>query len=691
LYLNKVIKYMSTLNIGGMKMKNITKRLSLVLAIILIFSILSPVAFGDETTQKTITILATSDLHGRIYPHDYALDAPDSDVGIAKAAAVIASVREEAVNVIVIDNGDTIQDNSAELFHERDIHPMVEAMNMIGYDVWTLGNHEFNFGLDILEKNIEAFEGSALSANIKYESTGEYYVDPYTIMEIDGVKVAIVGMIPPHISRWEASNPEHFEDLIFEKVADATAEVVAELEGQYDVLIGAYHLGMGGEYGDVGIDYIAENFPEFDAIIGGHAHSEINETINGVLLIEPKRWGNRVSRIDITVDMVDSAYDVVGITGENIDTNDYEADQDIIDAFLDVHEESVENANVVVGQISGDFIDWPDYITGMDEITTMPTSQLMDTSVIDLINEVQLFYTEADISSAALFNFGSNLKAGDFKKKDVAYIYKYDNTLMGVNITGVNLVKYMEWSASYYNTYKDGDVTISFNPDIRGYNYDMFSGCTYDIDISQEAESRIKNIMVDGVALDPEGIYKLAVNNYRFGTLLGLELVTNDDMYYQSVAVYPDIPDGRIRDMIIKYTNENKGGVLTPTVDNNWKIIGADLEHEMKDEILQMVRDGEITIPVSEDGRTMNVESLNVYALADAGKITLGGDVPPVEVVPPVVPVQPEEYEVYYVVSGDVLWRIAEKYNTTWQILSEFNNMENPNLIYPYQKIMVPK
>lgn len=672
-------------------MKYFTKRLSLVLAIILIFSVFSPVVFGDESTQKTITILATSDLHGRIYPHDYALDAPDSDAGIAKAAAVISSVREEAVNVIVIDNGDTIQDNSAELFHDRDIHPMVEAMNIIGYDIWTIGNHEFNFGLDILQKNIDEFDGVALSANTKRESNGDYFVEPYTIIEIDGVNVAVVGMVPPHIPKWEASNPEHFEDLIFDKVADATAEVVADLEGQYDVLIGAYHLGMDGEYGDVGIEYIAQNFPEFDAIIGGHAHSEINETINGVLLIEPKRWGNRVSRIDITLDMVDSAYDVVGLTGENIDTKEFEADQDILDAFVDVNEDSVANANVVVGQIASNFIDRPDYITGMDEITTMPTAQLMDTSVIDLINEVQMYYTEADVSSAALFNFGSNLKAGDFKKKDVAYIYKYDNTLMGVNISGENLLKYMEWSTSYYNTYKDGDVTISFNPEVRGYNYDMFSGCTYDIDLSQEAGNRVKNVMVNGLALDLEGTYKLAVNNYRFGTLLGLELVTNDDMYYQSVAVYPDIPDGRIRDMIIKYTNENKGGVLAPTVDNNWKIIGVDLEHEMKDEILQMVRDGEIIIPTSEDGRTLNVESLNVYTLADEGKITLGGQVQPVEVVPPVELVQPQDYEIYYVVSGDVLWRIAQKHNTTWQILSEYNNMKNPHLIFPNQEIKVPK
>lgn len=132
----------------------------------------------------------------------------------------------------------------------------------------------------------------------------------------------------------------------------------------------------------------------------------------------------------------------------------------------------------------------------------MPTSQLVDTSVIDLINEVQMFYAKSEISSAALFNFGSNLTQGDFKKKDVAFIYKYPNTLVGVNIKGENLLKYMEWSMSYYNTYSEGDVTISFNPKIRGYNYDMFSGVTYNIDVSKPAGQRVCNLLINGQPLD---------------------------------------------------------------------------------------------------------------------------------------------------------------------------------------------
>jgi len=111
---------------------------------------------------------------------------------------------------------------------------------------------------------------------------------------------------------------------------------------------------------------------------------------------------------------------------------------------------------------------------------------------------------------------------------------------MGVNITGENLIKYMEWSASYYNTFKEGDLTISFNKEIRGYNYDMFSGCTYDIDLSKNAGSRIKNVMAKGKAIDLKATYKLSVNNYRFGTLMKLGLVTKNDLYYDSIAQYAD-------------------------------------------------------------------------------------------------------------------------------------------------------
>lgn len=569
--------------------------------------------------ERVITILQTSDLHGRIYAYDYATDSPDSDAGLAKISSLIKRERELFPDAILIDCGDTIQDNSASLFHDLPLHPMIEVLNELDYDVWTLGNHEFNFGLDIVEKNIAGFNGAVLAANIYKEGSEDRYVEGWTIFDIDGIRVAVIGMIPPFVPIWEASTPAHFKGLEFKPVIEETQKALDELEGKYDVLIGAYHIGPDGEHGYDGVREVAETFPQFDAILAGHAHAAVNEEVNGVRIIEPKKYGWALAKIQVKLDKEDDKWVVKEVTGENLETSSVDEDPVILEDYEYVHETSEEEANKVVGKITGDFIESPDYITGKAEISTMPTAQIEDTAVIDLINEVQQYFAKSDVSSAALFNFGSNLLEGDFKKKDVAFIYKYDNTLMGVNITGENLLKYMEWSANYYNTVKDGDITISFNPDVRGYNYDMFSGMTYEIDLSEPSGNRIKNVMIDGEPLDPEAVYKLSVNNYRFGTLLSLGLITNEDKYYDAYDEFQD--GGRIRDLIIRYTQEVKNGVLEPTVDNNWAIVGIDLDSPYKEEIFELVREGVISIPTSEDGRTLNVESLNIYELIDAGII----------------------------------------------------------------------
>ena len=278
-----------------------------------------------------------------------------------------------------------------------------------------------------------------------------------------------------------------------------------------------------------------------------------------------------------------------------------------------VHNKSVADANLIVGKVTADFIPRVDYITGQDKVTTMPTIQLEDTALIDLINDVQLYYTKADVAAAAAFRLDMNLKKGDFKKKDVAFIYKYSNTLMGVNMTGENLLKYMEWSASYYNTAKKGDVTISFNPNVRGYNYDMFEGIDYDIDISKEAGNRITNAKIKGQTLDPKKVYKVAVNNYRFGTLQSLKLATPKDVYYDSYEVMQDA--GRIRDLIGAYVKKVDKGVITPKVNYNWKIIGFNPNVAERDKIFDEIRAGTIMIPRSADGRTPNIKSINIYEL----------------------------------------------------------------------------
>ncbi|AGT43156.1 bifunctional metallophosphatase/5'-nucleotidase [Treponema pedis] len=571
-------------------------------------------AAGAENV--TITIGATGDVHGRLYSYEYAVCEEVQGSGFVKIFTLAQALRKENPNAILIDVGDTVQDNSAELFNDLETHPMVQAMNYMNFDVWVLGNHEFNFEKEFISRNIRNFNGAVLSANIKNKKDGSYFVLPYQLFNVEGVRVAVVGLLPPHIPMWEASSPSHFKGLEFEEPIDIARKTVNELKGKYDVLIGAFHLGRNGEHGsNSGVVEIAKQIPEFDLIFGGHEHARYANEVEGMngdktWIIEPGCYGWALAVGEVKVKKEDGKWKIVSVKAENRETAKIVADKQMEKEFKFVHDKSVNDANLIIGKVTDDFISRVDYITGNEKVTTMPTIQLEDTALIDLINDVQLYYTKADISSAAAFRSEMNLKKGDFKKKDVAFIYKYSNTLMGINITGENLLKYMEWSASYYNTSKKGDVTISFNPEVRSYNYDMFEGVTYDIDISKEAGNRIKNVKLNGKDIEPKKRYKLAVNNYRFGTLQKLNLASEKDVYYDSYKVMQD--SGRIRDLIVKYVQEVTKGTITPKTNFNWKITGFDTDVEGREKILADIKSGKIKIPKSADGRTPNVKSINV-------------------------------------------------------------------------------
>jgi 2',3'-cyclic-nucleotide 2'-phosphodiesterase (5'-nucleotidase family) len=529
--------------------------------------------------QTIITILGTSDLHGRLFSWDYAIDSEDKNSGFVKVASVINELRAENPNTIVVDNGDTIQDNMAELFNNAKPHPMVAALDELNYDAWVLGNHEFNFGMDVLNSSIRNSKVSVLAANIYRTATGRRFVKPYKIITKGGVRVALIGMTNPHIPRWEASNPDNFKGLVFTDPVVETNKVLNELKGKADVFIGVMHLGPNPEYGldGSGLRAVAGFNPELTAIIAGHEHSDIpGMLINGVLIVEPKSNGAKVSRIDLTLTNENGQWIVTDKKSRNIDVSGYPPDPAVMKKFQYVHDQSRAEANTVIGKISGDFL--PD---GVEMLPGIPYAQIKDTALVDFINEVQMYYTKADVSAAALFTNNSNLAKGDFKKKDVANIYKYTNTLMAVKVTGKQLKAYMEWSAKYYNTAKPGDVTISFNPDIRGYNYDMFSGVNYEINIAAPPGKRIENLTFKGKPVTDDMTLSLAVNNYRFGNMVKDGYFNESDKVYDSYEKLGD--KGRIRDLIVDYVRMNQN--ITPKVDNNWKITGVSLDHPLAGQV----------------------------------------------------------------------------------------------------------
>ncbi|HEX3077815.1 MAG TPA: 5'-nucleotidase C-terminal domain-containing protein [Lachnospiraceae bacterium] len=596
------------------------KAFAILLAVVMVFS--GKVMFASaETTSTssdssvTIQVLATSDLHGRFVPYDYAVNTTDTSGSLAQVASVVKSLRND--NTLLIDVGDTIQDNSSDLFLKDDLHPMIAGMNALGYDTWTLGNHEFNYGMDTLKKIMKQSKAAVLGGNI-YNADGTGIAKDYEIFEKNGVKIAVIGMVTPNITKWDAENLKTY------KVTDPVAEtkkIVNEVKDKVDVIIAAEHMSESNEYGvsNSGTIDLANTCPEIDLIIAAHEHKGVEGAYyNNVLTVENKSGGQTVAKVDITLKKdSDGGYDITNRTSKLIPTNTYSADAQISSQLAKYDATAKADANVVIGKLQGGDL------VPANEITGIPQSQLQETAMINLINAVQMYYTGADVSAAAVFNTNANMKVGDIKKCDTALIYKYANTLYKLQMTGAQLKKYMEWSVSYYNTYKPGDLTVSFNPDIRAYNYDMFSGVTYDVNISKEPGSRIENLKkADGTPIKNTDVLTIAVNNYRANS----QLLSAGTVYSKGEALpkllETDVKGCGIRELIGEYITDVKKGVITPELSGNWKLIGNSWNSELHSKVAELVAAGTIKIPTSEDGRTPNVKSIKKADIASYVTIT---------------------------------------------------------------------
>jgi 2',3'-cyclic-nucleotide 2'-phosphodiesterase (5'-nucleotidase family) len=259
-------------------------------------------------------LLGTTDLHGHIEPLDYYTNKP-AQLGLAKIATLIRRVRTEQPNVLLLDSGDIIQGTPlAYYFALKDTdraNPMILAMNALGYDAAAVGNHEFNFGLDMLSKVNREAHFPILAANIKqtYKS-GPQHFEPYIIKQIAGVRVAIVGFVTPVIPQWEIL--PNYKGYEFENIVDSARRVIPEVRGRADVVVVLAHSGLGPDpaTGAGGMPYdlpnenavlaLAEQVPGIDVIFFGHTHFEVPERIvNGVLLTQAKLWGEPLARVDL--------------------------------------------------------------------------------------------------------------------------------------------------------------------------------------------------------------------------------------------------------------------------------------------------------------------------------------------------------------------------------------------------------
>jgi len=670
--------------------------MSLAIAFMLVLSIIiAPASAFAEGENVKLTIIGTTDLHANIYNYSYEDEKEVDNLGMAKVYSVIQEIRAENPNTLLVDNGDTIQGTilSDDLYNNNlELnHPVIDVMNFMGYDSMTLGNHEFNFGLDLVDKIVEEAEFPILAANATYKEDGSYLAEAYVIKEVAGIKVGILGLTNPNIPRWDGTKVQSIE---FTTPLDAAEKHIGEMkEKGVDLIFLSTHIGFESEYGGDGADEIVAKLPEIAGVLTGHAHVTEEQKVGNTLIGAAKNAGAQVVRFDFELANENDEWKIVDSAVKVIDVTEYPASEELKEYAKEYHDKTMEFVfDTIIGTVTEDFA--PE-----SEIPGIPEAQLKDTALIDLINDVQLKYTGADVSAAALFSQYSNLRAGDVNYANIFEIYKYPNTLVAVEVTGAELKDYMEWSAAYYNTFTPGDINISFNPDIRVYNYDMFQGVDYKIDLSKPTGERIVDLMFKGEPVKAEDTFKLAINNYRHSGLQGMGIIKND--------TYFDSDPKSLRSFIADYIAENSP--ISPITDNNWEIINADVNHPLRKYIIEEIKAGNITVPVSEDGRNFNVNGINAVEMIGQGLIPdevlreygIEATIEPTPIPKPEpapipvetepAPVEAVKEDIKYVVQpGDWLSKIGIKYNVDWKALADYNKISNPDLIYPNQIILIP-
>ncbi|MET7679130.1 5'-nucleotidase C-terminal domain-containing protein [Streptomyces sp. NPDC005423] len=545
----------------------------------------------------SFSILGTTDLHSHIFDWDYYRDAAYSDakgnsVGVARVATLIKQQREAKGEgrVLLVDAGDIIQGTSLGYYFARvdpitsgARHPMATAMNHMRYDAAALGNHEFNYGIDVLRKFEHQCHFPLLGANALDAKTLRPAFAPYTVKRIrvpgaPDIKVGILGLTNPGIAIWDRDNVSG--KMVFPGLVEQAKKYVPRLRALgCDVVFLTDHSGLDGSssYGDElpyvenASNLVAEQVPGIDAILVGHTHVEIpsytvknEKTGADVLLSEPYCWGYRLSVFDFELELVRGQWKVTGKTAQTLNPNTVDEDPEIKKLLEADHELVVKYVNTTVGTCTADL--------------SAAESCWKDVPIMDFIHEVQMAAVKAGLSAsdaalplisvAAPFSRTADIPAGNVTIKDIAGLYIYDNTLYGKKLTGAQLKDYLEYAAKYYLRVPAGTkvdtATLTNANSFWDYMYDTAAGVSYDIDIAQAEGSRIKNLTYNGAAVADDQVFVVAVNNYRANGGSGYPHIASADIAYSST--------NEIRQLMIDYVTSK--GSLNPAdfAAVNWKL-----------------------------------------------------------------------------------------------------------------------
>lgn len=511
-------------------------------------------AFAALAAAETVTIqlLATTDMHGRLVGWDY-FTAKPLPSGLAKLATLIGEARHANPNTLLIDVGDTIEGTPLEAVHHAAVRDrkttrpdaMMAAMNQLRYDAMVVGNHEYNFGLAILNKARDEAKFPWLSANTVASGKARPY-NAHIIREVAGVKIGIFGITTPAIPNFE--KPENYAGYTFREGVEVAREQVAKLkQAGVELIIAAVHAGQGGTPENMA-DLIARDVPGIDAIVFGHTHRAVeDQRTNGVLMVQPKNWAEVLGRLTFTMERDGARWKVAAKSGKLLRPTHETPDEAAVAAIAKPYHEAAETwLNTPVAEAS----------IALDGTR----SRIEDSPLVDLIHEVQMHYAKAPVSLAAMFNPSIKVPAGPITVRSLAALYVYENELYAVETTGKVLKRALETSADFFLTCADPSCPAPLiNRNVPGYVWDMAQGVEYEVDLTQPKGSRIRNVRYRGKPLSDDEPLRVAVNNYRAAG----PVFRTEKIVWRS--------NRQIRDLLIDYYTEHKK--LPAKADDNWRIV----------------------------------------------------------------------------------------------------------------------
>ncbi|MCB5174378.1 bifunctional 2',3'-cyclic-nucleotide 2'-phosphodiesterase/3'-nucleotidase [Microvirga lenta] len=570
-----------------------------------------------------LRIMETTDLHVNILPYDYYRDAKDDAVGLARTATIVKAARAEAKNSLLFDNGDMIQGSPLGDFvayrrgmKKGDVHPMVAAMNVLNYDCGTLGNHEFNYGLEYLQNSLGAAKFPLVCANV-IKADGETMLKPWLILDREvtdeagakqKLKVGVIGFVPPQIVQWDKGHLDGKATTV--DIVDAAEKHVPELKkAGADIVVALCHSGIAGGERKGGEENAALHLARvdgIDVILTGHQHfvfpggKEFNNiegvdakagTLHGKPAVMAGFWGSHLGVVDLELTREGNAWKVANFRTEARPI--YErVDRKVVP--------KVESEAAVIAAVQADHDATLKYVREPVGSTSVPIhsyySLVADDASVKLVADAQSWYV-ADLlktteykdlpllSAAAPFkaggrggpNYFTEIKPGPLAIKDMADIYIYPNTIRAVKVTGAQVREWLERSAGIYNQIdpaKGGEQDL-INPKFPAYNFDVIAGVQYRIDPTQASRydndgklvnpdaRRIKDLTYNGKPVTDDQLFIVATNNYRAGG--GGNFPGNDGS-----TIVLDAPD-LTRDAIMRYIIDRKE--VAPKADGSWSLV----------------------------------------------------------------------------------------------------------------------